>query len=178
MTYKLLKFCQDYADEFNVVALECFTQENFDKWCNKPMGKINENYDIELEEFNKAKEAYNTFIVEIRKRNLHNKRVDTFTPEEKEWYDKNRKPYVLDYHAPIRVISNLNAYLGNYSDGFSKTYDNLETGYDFIKAGIVEVFDVDASFYNQFHKSNLSEISLCNVFDIDDLTDSEEDEND
>ena len=61
MKYYLLTFNEDWADEHNVPALACFTEEQYNKWLERPSGKLNKNYDQEMEDFNLQKEKYDTF---------------------------------------------------------------------------------------------------------------------
>lgn len=46
--YYLLTFNDDYADEHNVPALECMTQDEYEKWLEEPCTKLNPNYEEEL----------------------------------------------------------------------------------------------------------------------------------
>jgi hypothetical protein len=57
MKYYLLTFDEDYADEHNVPALDCFTEQQYNKWLKTPSGKINPAYKTQLikhEEYEKA----------------------------------------------------------------------------------------------------------------------------
>lgn len=106
MKYYLLKFNEDYADEHDVPALACFTEDEFEEW------KLKSSYDDEDE------------------------------------------------------CSTICAYLGNSGDGFGESFNELNFMSEFIEAGYVEVFEVDENFYNLFHKAKLSDVSLCNIFDL------------
>lgn len=134
MNYKLLTFCEDWADEHNVPALACMTEEEYNTWLQTASGELNPNFDEEL----------------------------------KEWYEENKKRYVSQYSLPKRVTSNLNAWLGNSGDCFEEQYEHLYLMKEFVEAGIVKVFDVSEEFYNMFHKAQLSGLSMCNVFCIED----------
>jgi hypothetical protein len=115
--YYLLKFKEDYGDEFDVPALNCFTEEQYNQWLELPCGVLK--------------------------------------PER----DKNN--YILE-------LCYIHAYLGNYCDGFNEMF----YGYSQMKemvGDIVTVDEVSEEFYNQFHKSKLNRLSLCNVFDIDSI---------
>lgn len=47
----LLVFDEDYADEHDVPALACMTEEEYDKWLETPSGKLNPNYGEELAKY-------------------------------------------------------------------------------------------------------------------------------
>lgn len=161
---KLLKFNEDYADEHNVPALACFTEEQFEDWCNQSIGKINVNYEEELIAYNKIKQEYSDFAKAVNEKGLWNKPQNTYTAEEKEWLQLNRKSYPTQ-QPPKKGRSYLRAWLGNNGECFEEDYDEYNFGRDLITAEIVKVFDVSEEFYNTFHHANLSGISLCNVFD-------------
>lgn len=168
MSYKLLIFNQDWADEHNVPALACMTEEEYNIWLTTPSGELNPNYEKQNEEYQRKLNDYKNFIKELQVRNLYTKKTSDFTEEEKKWYEENKKPYIYDWDSPKRVSSNMNARLGNGGEGFEENYGHLYLMKEFVEAGIVKVFDVSEDFYNTFHKAKLSDLSLCNVFCIED----------
>lgn len=90
------------------------------------------------------------------------------TREAKQAIEKLRVPYVNSIHdAPKKIESHLHANLGNSSDGFSDSYQHLYLMKEFVKSKIVKVTKVDESFYKLFHRANLSGLSLCNIFTIE-----------
>ena len=167
MKYKLLTFCEDYADEHNVPALACMTEEEYNIWLKKPSGKLNPDYEKQNEEFQKKLQEYKEFIENSKKRKLFDKLPVTFTQEEKEWVEKNRKPYVFQYDSPKRVDSYIETWLGNSGDKFEENYEHLYLMEEFVEGGYVKVFDVSEDFYNTFNKAGLNSLSLCNIFEIE-----------
>ena len=166
MTHKLLTFCEDYGDEYNVPALACMTNEDYVEWLNTPSGKLNIKYNEQLAQWENDKKARDEFTKELVKRNLYHKYPKDFTPEEVEWFNANNVNIVSRYNKPIKCESNLRAYLGNSSECFEEDYQHLYLMSEFVEAGIVKVFDVSEEFYNTFHKAKLDSLSLCNIFNI------------
>jgi len=71
-----------------------------------------------------------------------------------------------EYQNWLKSIPEIRAWLGNMSDGFMEdTQDN--TGKDLIINGYVNMTVVDENFYKTFHTADLSSLSLCSIFDID-----------
>jgi len=58
----------------------------------------------------------------------------------------------------------MSAYLGNSGESFEESYSNYYLMKEFVENNIVNVLEVDKSFYDIFHKAKLSNLSLCNVF--------------
>jgi len=58
----------------------------------------------------------------------------------------------------------MSAYLGNSCESFEESYSNYYLMKEFVENNIVNVLEVDKSFYDIFHKAKLSNLSLCNVF--------------
>lgn len=106
MKYYLLTFNEDWANEHNVPALECFKEEDFIKW-------------------------------------------------------KKLKIYP-------------SAYLGNNGDNFMDD-EQGKTGAELLKSYVSSRL-VDESFYKTFHKAGLSDLSLSNVFDLEQEGNDDEDE--
>lgn len=51
MKYYVLTFCEDWADEFNVPAIECFTEDEFNQWKETSlMEEIDEDEEDDWEE--------------------------------------------------------------------------------------------------------------------------------
>ena len=143
MKYYLLTFNQDWADEHNVPALACFTEEQYQQWLERPSGKLNKNYEQELEE----------------------------------WYNTNKVEYRSIHNSPQKVSSYINAYLGNGGDCFGESFSDLYLMKEFVADDIVKVLEVDQLFFDYFHKAELDDLSLCNIFneDITDWYDEDED---
>lgn len=167
MKYYLLTFNQDWADEHNVPALACFTEEQYQQWLERPSGKLNENYEQELEEYNSQKEKYNTFVKGMQEMNIYTKSPLAFTPEEKEWYDTNKVEYRSVHNSPQKVSSYISAYLGNGGDCFEENFSDLYLMKEFVADGTVKVLEVDKSFFDYFHKAELNDLSLSNIFSED-----------
>lgn len=164
MKYYLLTFNEDWADEHNVPALACFNEEQYQKWLKRPSGKLNKNYDQEVVNFNLQKEKYDTFVQGMKDMNIYTKYPKDFSPVEKEWYEANKVNYTCYIDAPSKVSSNIRAYLGNNGDGFEERFNRLYLMEEFVAEGIVKVIEVDKSFFDYFHKANLSDLSLSNIF--------------
>ncbi len=166
--YKLLVFNEDYADEHNVPALACFNQEGYKSWLESKVSTINPDFEKLNNEYQEKLDKYNKYIKECQERGLWTKNPADYTKEDKEWFDANWAEYVSPYKKPKRGESKLCAWLGNSGDGFGDHYDDYIYAKELVEAGIVKVFDVDESFYKYFKLANLSRLSLCNVFEIED----------
>ncbi len=162
--YYLLTFEQDWADEHDVPALECMTEEGYEKWLNSASGKINPKYAEQKEAWDAHDAKQKAFWQGMSDRNLSNKQFTSYTKEEKEWYDKNKIDYMSSRNYPRRVKSYIHAFLGNGGEGFGENFEDLVLMRDFVDQGYVQVYEVDKSFYDMFHKAGLNGLSLCNVF--------------
>lgn len=163
---KLLTFDQSWADEHDVPALACFTDEEYTNWCESSMGKPNLNYDQELIDYDNKANRYKLYHDGMVERGLWHKTPHSLTPEEKQWHEENKENYPSDN--PQKADSYIRAYLGNNGEGFGEYYSDYLTGQDLIDNNIVKVFDVSEDFHTTFHRANLSDLSLSNVFTISD----------
>jgi hypothetical protein len=165
--YYLLMFCEDHGDEFNVPALNCFTEKEYKKWLETSSGKLNPKYEKEHKVWKEKSLAYQVFMKELNKRKLGDKYLDKYTTEERKWYEENKVAYPRD--APSKVQSYIRAHLGNSSDGFEDSYQMYHLFKEFIEAKIVKVTEVSKDFYDTFHKAGMARLSLCNIFDLDSI---------
>lgn len=75
-------------------------------------------------------------------------------------------------YKPKKIISSYIRFkMGEYTDNIELPdyFFILTTMKEFVTEGYVEVIEVDEPFYNSFHKTRLSRISLCNIFEIFEL---------
>jgi hypothetical protein len=167
LVHKLLTFNEDHGDEFNVPALQCFTIEEFETWKKLPTGTLNPEFEEKHKIWKEGKAAKQASHDRIRELGLSNTRPDDVPKEHKEEYNKLRLvPYVSPWSAPKRVISDMHANLGNYSDGWDDQFTDYYLHEELIEAGLVKVTDVTEEFSTLFHKAKLSSLSLCNVFEM------------
>jgi hypothetical protein len=164
MKYYLLIFNEDYADEHNVPAIACMTEEKYQKWLKTPSGELNEDYESEMKIYNERLEKYNNLIKQYQDKGIYHKPWSKHTEEELEWSKQN--PLEHPYDQPKKVTSDLNARLGNSGDYFEEDYEHLYLMEEFVDANLVKVTEVNEDFYNTFNKVNLSQINLCNIFDF------------
>lgn len=162
----LLTFNENWADEFDVTALACMTEEEFKEWKNKNLGIINEDYDKEIKEYEVKLKKRTEFVEELKKRNLYYTSYNHFTENEKKWYQENKVP-ALNYRPTKLAECFISTYLGNSGEGFEEPFMNYEKARDLLEASIVHVTVVDDNFKAVFDAANLSNLSLCNVFEID-----------
>lgn len=163
--YYLLTFCEDWADEHNVPALNCFTEEQYNEWLKSPSGKINDNYSNMVELHNNAREKYEAFIKKLEEKGLYTKSYRDYTDEERVWFKANNVP--RPGKLPVKVDSYVRAYLGNSGENFGENFNSLYLMEEFVEQGIVRVFEVSKDFYDTFHGARLSSLSLSNVFEIE-----------
>jgi len=104
MKYKLLTFNVNWADEHNVPALECMTEEEYNKWRDLPIN--DDSYEGEI-------------------------------------YCR----------------------LGNSGEGFDEYFEGYTDRGELVDSGMVSIHTVTEEFYNTFKLTNLSRLSLCNIFD-------------
>lgn len=175
MKYYLLTFNDDYADEHSVPALACFTEEQYQKWLEKPSGEKNENYEQELAAYEKAQEEDKKFWEILTEKGyvLNGSPNTSVIPEtDKETLKleremRARSHYETGIENPEKVSSHMNAWLGNSGDGFEESYNHLYFMHEFVEEGIVAVLEVPETFYTIFHQAQLDNLSLCNIFDED-----------
>lgn len=169
MKYYLLTFNEDYADEHDVPALSCMKEEDYNKWLETPSGELNPNYESELEQFNIDKQIRDNFNIKARQILGDGWGSIQFTkwPEDllKE-YEKLPSNNQWNYPQKLKN-SNLYASLGNSGECFNENYMNYYLMKDFVDNNDVKVLEVTEEFYNIFHKAKLNNLSLCNVFEID-----------
>lgn len=172
MNYYLLMFNEDWADEHSVPALAVMNEKEFDTWKMSHKGTLRPEYEEEMKLFNAFKEAKKNIDLECKRvlgDNWGSKRFDTWPEELRERYQnlpskfgfKNSFP-----NHPQKIVSNLHAYLGNSGQCFEEDYSHLLTGEDFIEVGMVSIVEIDESFYTTAKKAKLSNLSLCNIFDL------------
>lgn len=161
----LLTFNENWADEHNVPALACMTEEEYKKWLEIEISEKNEDYEEEMEKFKKDYEKYRNYEKGMQKKGLYKKPHSEWSNTEREWEQKNTCPYVSRYDAPEQFYSNLCAYLGNSGERFAESFNKYRCGKDFVEAGIVKVTEVDDNFKIIFDKANLANLSLCNIFE-------------
>lgn len=172
--YYLLEFDQNWADEHDVPAVDCFSQEEYDRWLAFDFRTDNPKYDEQYLVWKEAHDKYTSYLKGLNDRGLMSTPRNKFTIEDDIWARENEAPYVSSYNTPSPGRSKLNAYLGNSGDGFEKSFTHCKYGRDFITYDIVSVTEVDASFYEIFHKAQLASLSLCNIFDMDAIEDDDE----
>ncbi len=164
MKYYLLTFNDDYGDEHNVPALACFNEDEYKKWAESESGELNLKYDEEMKVYEANVARQQKFRDECLARGIWNMPVGGYTSEEKKWIAENT--YSVPYNSyPKKVKSEMYAFLGNGGDYFDENYQNLHLMEEFVTAKLVEVTEVDESFYNYFKKARLDNLSLCNVFE-------------
>lgn len=162
--YYLLRFKRDYADEFDVLAQACFDEEEYNNWLNTCILDVYPNYEEKQKEWDDKHTAYQNFIEELKKRNLFYKVPST--DEDVKWVKENRVSYPGG-RKPSKGRSKLHAYLGNYGECWNESYSNYEYARELVDDNIVNVYEVDKSFYETFHKCNLNYQRLCNIFELD-----------
>ena len=166
MKYYLLTFNEDWADEHNVPALDCKTEEEYNNWLKTPSGKLNDDFQNQKLKYEENENLNNVFWETLKKENIENTmlipkdRIDLINLEKR--YRSNYK--YIKY--PSRVNSHINAWLGNSGDSFEEQFNNLYLMEEFAAKGIVEVTEVNENFYDIFHRANLSNLSLCNIFEL------------
>jgi hypothetical protein len=165
--YYLLTFNEDWADEHDVPALECMTEEEYSEWLETPSGELNPNYIEEKENWDEYQRARKAYYQGLKDRdNLDRKSPNDYTNEDKAWIKANKVEYKSFEEIPKKVNSNMQAYLGNGGDGFEEDYSDKYLMKEFVEDNTVKVLEVTEEFYNTFKKANLSSFSLCNVFEI------------
>jgi hypothetical protein len=173
--YYLLTFNEDYADEHNVPALACMSEEKYLEWLEKPSGKITSKYEEQLKKYQDQEQLNKDFwkMLESKGYTLNGSGNTSMIPKndyetlklEAEY--RKATSYENRVKYPKKVKSFMSAYLGNSGDGFDENYSHLYLFKEFVENNIVKVLEVNEDFYNLFHKGNLSYLSLCNIFDDD-----------
>ncbi len=171
MNYYLLTFKTSLADEFDIPAQECFSQTEYDVWLRTRIIKKDPNYYFLLAAWQDQYIRYKQFEDECTKRGILLKPYDNLTEEDKLWRDKNFVHYTNQSMKPVKGTSLIRAEIGNNSEDCH--FGNFEFAEELVDAGIVQVFEVDNTFYETFHKAMLSNMSLSNIFKVHTLTDGD-----
>ena len=164
MKYYLLTFNEDWADEHNVPALDCKTEEEYNNWLKTPSGTLNNNFEDEKLKYDENEKLSKTFWETLKRENIENTmlipkdRIDLIN------LNKNYRDNYRYVEYPNKVNSDIRAYLGNNGRGFEKQFNHLYLMEEFVVKNIVKVTEINEDFYNTFHKANLSNLSLCNIF--------------
>jgi len=160
----LLTFCEDYADEHNVPALNIMNEEEYNAWREAEAGLLNPNFD-ELKKAYRANEKRSTdFWKLLKDEGIEN---TSLIPEDRQDLKDLEKEYRYNYkylHHPKKVNSYIHAYLGNSGEGFEDQFSDFYLNQELIDAKIVEVFEVSDEFVKIFNEAKLDRLSLCNVF--------------
>lgn len=158
--YFLLVFNEDWADEHNVPAQACFTEAQYDKWLESPLARVNPKYEEQKASFDIAVAAQNKYDDLLRAN--YNKKGSVPQSE----INAARVPYVNSIHdKPKKAFSYISARLGNNGQDFGESFADLLTGEDFVKDGVVQAYEVPKEFFEVFKEVELSDLSLCNIFD-------------
>ena len=167
MKYYLLTFNEDRADEHNVPALTCFTEEQYHQWLKQevaePVDKTPEEYQQKLDAWNNNNDKFQEYIQLSDKLQKERGGWALLTADDNKLIEEKRVSYPRD--KPKQYESLIFAWLGNSGDCFGESFSHCLTGQDFITNDIVKVFEVNESFYNIFNKANLNGLSLCNIFE-------------
>lgn len=165
--FYLLTFSDDWADEHDVPALECMTEDEYLKWLNRPAGVLNKDYEkydaLYKEKVDIAEKALNR----LKELNLYHTPVKDIPKNLRKEYDQLSKVcYVSFRDKPTKLKeSYLYARLGNGGEGFDEGYRDFIIMKDFVDRGNVKVYEVNENFYETFQKCGLSRLSLCNIFE-------------
>ncbi len=166
MKYYLLTFNENWADEFDVPALQCFNENDYEKWLAEPAGRKNDRYEEELKVYEAQKKAYLKWGDAYR--NFHNGSKHSYE-ELAKWRNENPTPSYTTAE-PVKAYSYLSANLGNSGDGFEEGYEWALLNSDFISNSnghsTVDITVVSKEFYDIFKKAKLAYLSLCNIFDF------------
>ncbi len=173
MRYILLTFNQDHGDEHDVPALACMTDTVFEKWKETKISVENPNYLTEKFEHEEKLRKWEEFNNELNRRKAL---IGTWDSDLIVWQKENHVSHVSRYDGPSKGRSKLRAYLGNNSNGFGESYEQYLRCRDLIDAGLIMYYEVTEEFHKMFHKADLSNLSMCNVFDMDMLNEQEDDE--
>ncbi len=167
MKYYLLTFNEDWADEHDVPALTCFTEEQYQQWLEQelaePVDKTPEEYQQKLDAWNDNYNKYQEYIQLSNELQKERGGWALLTADDNKLIEEKRVSYPRD--KPKQYESLIFAWLGNSGDCFGESFSHCLTGQDFITNDIVKVFEVNESFYNIFNKANLNGLSLCNIFE-------------
>lgn len=179
--YKLLIFNEDYADEHNVPALAVMTNKEYIKWCETPSGTLNPIYEESKENAKKEQQKDEEFWDLLRDKGytLHGHPNTGMIPAndketldaEKEYRKSSSYKSRISDRDLSRVHSNIRAYLGNSGECFEENYSDYYLMKEFVEYGVVRVIEIPKEFYKIFKHERLDKLSLCNVFDVEDLLD-------
>lgn len=181
--YYLLKFQEDWADEFDISAIACFTEEEFEEWKETLLIDITEEEVPKYKEWRKRLKKADKELEKAEKE--HHKvwasRMDALKDhklvgKDAEWlkshakYEKAQDIYsdTLDWMDADCILY---TYLGNYGEGFFDIDRGIYHGElyakELIDSGLIYVEEVSEDFYRDFHKHALDSVSLCNIFILD-----------
>jgi nitrogen regulatory protein PII len=64
-----------------------------------------------------------------------------------------------------KSFTTISVNLGNSGEGFSESFEGYSYMEELVNDELVQVIEVDESFYNTFHAAKLDRLSLCNIFE-------------
>lgn len=186
MKYYLLTFNDDWADEHNVPALQCFNEKDYNKWLSEPAGKLNPRYEEQKKQVEEIEAQWKKFWkdLEINGFVLNGSANSGVIPKghplelEKKRLDNLPRNYGRSIR---RVFSYMSVNLGNNGDGFGEGYSEYLWNREFTEGRYspVTVKEVSEDFYKTFKRAKLADLSLCNIFEFKAdkwIDDDEEDE--
>ena len=173
MKYYLLKYNENYADEIDIPALACFTEEEYNTWLELPVGTLNSKYEEEFKKYSDYLEAYD----ELGKRkktilgeNWQSVKIEDWPTDLINDYNNLSKKfgyYGYYIEKPNKIADcYIRAYLGNWDEGFDESFMYYAYMKELVEDKSVIVSEVSEEFFKIFHENGLSRLSLCNIFDI------------
>ena len=119
--FRLLVFCEGYADEHNVPALVVMSKEGYEHWLEQPSGTLNPDYDEKLKKFEANEKISSDFWKALKEAGITN---TSLIPKDRtdliEMENNYRKNYSYHVYKPKKVKSNICAYLGNSGEDFGQ----------------------------------------------------------
>lgn len=167
MKYYALTFNEDWADEHNIPALAVMNQDEYFTWLN---ASLTEGKDSK--EYLEAK-ALKEELMDDAKRYMY-MRIDKTIPEEELNEIRSKERSNREAANNIHLYNYEKAYpavhgcFGNHEVTIGQ--DLLDEGHrecsSLVERELVNVTEITEDFYNTFNKLGLSNLSMCNLFDL------------
>lgn len=161
---KLLTFKINDEENAMLYALQCWNDEQFQKWLNSDLGTINKDYEMNMVDWKNTVRMNQMFNDELEARGMNNRRYHTYNAEERDWYDnhpgrsirlkpKSYTSHIRDFNTGIEL-----------DHWFTEYY----TPQQLIDLGYINVVEVNDDFAKIFNDNQLYSFATCNIFDMSD----------
>lgn len=142
------------------IAMSAMDDTTFNKWLNCPLGELNSKYNTEMVNYENVLHMNTLYTQEVIEKGLLNKRFETFTSDEKEWYRNHPGRHTIS--KPLKYSSNIKRHQYQYLQHHLEEY---YTAQELIDNGYVTVYEINDDAADMI-LNHAAEFSNCNIFTL------------